>query len=534
MMDMNIAFRSIARVANFASIDGSILGPGSQVFVRSVQAPWTYVEDAGNLIVDHITVEATSNGGATRWARCVDSSSASWAAQTSWYVDPVAGDDEARGADAAHPIKTLAELARRTGSIWIVSANVDVFFASYPPATDPLRLRVKFFQNPAGPGPVLTFHPPPLTQSSTGTLSGVTALDRAANVPWEVADGVVDTTGDVGKRIRITSGPNAGAKSWVGKSTGVGLRRTSTFAAWSVTNLNPTVVAPQVDDGYVIESSPTFLCVDFIEVMPGGGAPFPNMATLNLDGFDFGPIVANATTMIINSGCALDFANCAFRGGEWQVRTRAVSGDDTSSFTIFENCATFGEQNNLMFLEGTFIENYVWGGLYGGALWARQGGQFTVDFDALGQGNTLGGVPGLFVNAGSAVLVMTMGIMDMNAGFGAVVNDDGVVGCRNDFSYSGGFGLWGTSANTGALGMDVRSGVVRYTPGFPISLTGDGGDFHIGDAAQARAWDDAAGAYTANVDCTWANLFGGPLLDNAHSLTRNAHLYVNPDGNAQP
>lgn len=473
----------------------------------------------------------------TQW---IPTNSAVSAAQATWYIDPNSGIDTNNGLTSGTAIKTLAEFYKRTqfGNVWTITNNVDVFFNSYPPVTDPLRLRVKFYQNPSSSGPTLTFHPPTFTQLSTGTFSAVTILDRSTNTPWEVTDGTIDTSNDVKKRIRISSGPRAGSIAWVAKSTGAGSRRTSTFAQWAATNLGPTVITPQVGDSYVLESGANngYLYVDFIEILPGSGAPFPNMCTFNIDGFDFRPIVDDAVTPITNSGCALDIANCAFWHGEWIMRTNIPEGDNASSFTVFENCGTFDGQNNLIFAEGTFIDNYVWGGLFGGALWPRQGGQVTIDFDALGQGNTLVGVPGLFINIGSSALVMSMGIMDMNANFGAcIVQDGAVLGCRNDFSYSGNFGLWGTSANSGAFGVDIRgAGILRYMSGFPLTITGVGGDFKMDTRTVANAWDTVGNTYTTSFNCTWANLFGGSLKDNAHNLITSASAYLNASGNAQP
>lgn len=464
-----------------------------------------------------------------------------WRQQTAWYIDPVAGSDIASGLAGA-PIKTLAALMQRVTSPdgdgqWNLSQNVDVYFASYPPVTDPLRLDVKFVPSSVGAGPVLTFHPPPYVQASAGVFSAIAAHVQGGNVPWSVTDGIVAAGGDVAKRIRIAAGVRAGASTWVASSPGVGQRRTGTWASWAMppTTL-PAVVTPQVGDPYVVESSSANLYVDFINVEAAGGIPGPNTPMLVLNGLDFAPIRVNGTIGIRNAGCTMWILSCGFWSCEVKVKTVQMAGDFGDGYTYFQNCAAGLGMSNVTFMEGTFIENYWFGGVVGGSLWARNGGGATVDYDVLAQQGfgAAGSVAGYFVSEFGSLALASAGVMDGHSNFGSVIIGDGVLGMQSGFAYSGNVGLWGTSTNANNVGVDVRAGgTFRYESGTNVTITGAGGDFRLAGSAVARSWDDVAGAYTANVACAWANLVGGALKDNAHSLSQNAHAYKNPPGMSQ-
>lgn len=406
----------------------------------------------------------------TQWTPLTVAASA---AQTTWYIDPVSGSDSNSGLTSGTAIKTLAEFHKRTqfGNVWTVTTNVNINFISYPPVTDPLRLVLSFTGTQ-----VVSVFGPTLTTNSSGTFTGVTARNRATNTPYEVADGTVVTTGDVAKRIRIASGPRAGAQAWVAKSTGAGLRRTSEWCTWA-DPFTPTPIVPQVGDAYVIESSSTQCPLAFIEVIRSSGyGVFPSAPQLTFTNMDFTPAVANSVPDLVNDGSFLTFFNCRFTDGEWNVLTKSRSGDNSSSSTFFGNCCIGNTGiNNLFFIQGSISENFLWAGVGFGQAVARGGsGGVNIDLDYLTQGNFS---PPAAVQGGQ-LAICTMGVMD-SIEQACVIIEDALVALTSDF---GSFiystpALWGTSASS-VVGVAVNAGSsFRYQSGSLITITGASGDF---------------------------------------------------------
>jgi hypothetical protein len=240
-------------------------------------------------------------------------------------------------------------------------------------------------------------------------------------------------------------------------------------------------------------------------------------------------VAMNGTFSIINEGGALDFNNCLFKHGEFNVWTRSPSGDNTSGYTYFGNCATAGGVGggvgNLIFREGLYIENFVDAGCFTGQVVGVAGGGVVIEYDALFQGGPSAVPPPSAAYMG-VICIVTAGVMDW-AAYGGVLCMDSVIGLSPFFDPQGP-ALWGTTATAGAYGVTVRPGATfRYTAGSQITITGPAGDFALGSNTVGRAWDDVAGAYTANIACTWANLIGGSGKDNMHNLMENSHIYLN-------
>ena len=525
-------------VVNVTALAAKGAKNGSEVMVATLRAPFRFVSDGASLAVDHITVEATADGGSTRWVRQPPVPGA-WESLSAFiYLDGSAGDDENQGLYAEAPaspapIKTHAELRRRLGSgaPWQIANAVVVSYLAYP--ADPLVLDVDFAPSGAGS---LVIEAPSLSPDASGTFSSVTARDRATNTPYEVADGSSDTTADVTKRIRITSGPRAGARAWVAKSTGPGARRTSEWNLWSPETFTVPVV-PETSDGYVVESAAAQLVLARINVRRYPGGSFltdPPKATpaITFRDVDFRPEVDGAVVPIHNGGCYLTFEDCFFQQGEWYVVTDAASGDATSSYTYFANCCASGAGANFHFKGGSFIDNYIDDGLFFGGVFAWQGAGVTIDYDALFQE---GNAPVPAAIEGGLIRVVTLGVMDWG-GYGAIIVSDGVVGCLGESESGYTPAIWGSSSAVGAVGVDVRAGgTLRYVPGTAFTITGPGGDFQMAESATARGWDESLGIYTAPMTCSWANL-AGPLFGNAHAVASDAHIYPNPcaTGQSQP
>jgi hypothetical protein len=458
---------------------------------------------------------------------------------SSWYIDPVNGSDNNDGATPATALRTNAGfMTRMTGgiaSIWEVQSNTAVYYLSYPPDNDPLYLdidlRVRGDGSNSSPSVdvyyQVDFYAPSLSVASSGTFSDVTTRTRSTNTPYMVADGSVDTSGDVGRRILIPSGPRAGATAWVALAPAAGQRRTSEWVQWTTATLTEPVT-PEIGDPYEVLESSGALHLGRINILPTTGSStdsaFPSSA-LSFHGFDFHPANDDSMIPIFNGGAILVFDNCSFNNGEYAFITLILSGDNTSTLTYLPNCSTgMTGAANLWVMSGDFTTNIIEAGLYSGAVAALQGAGLTIDFDTLLQANS--SVPLLGAESGGTLRVVTCGIMDVHFQAGVVVGHDAVVWAfgESDSGYTP--QIWGTTSVDGIFGMLVLSGgSFRYVPGTLMTVTGPAGDFALDGNTNARAWDDTAGAYTANIACTWANLIGGSLLDNAHNLMANARAY---------
>lgn len=99
---------AVDTIADLALLVDATMGDGQQVFVRSVRSPFTL--RTGVVAPDGISI-VTALSTTKTWFRTPMPKM--WNAQTEFYIDGVAGNDENTGAVNA-AIKTLAELSRRT------------------------------------------------------------------------------------------------------------------------------------------------------------------------------------------------------------------------------------------------------------------------------------------------------------------------------------------------------------------------------------------------------------------------------------
>jgi hypothetical protein len=533
-----VSYTTTAVVSNISRLAAMRGRDGMSVYVSSVECPWQYVSQGGGFTVDHITVEDTADGGTTRWMRVLSYQSPVWTTGVLFhYVDGTNGDDENQGiystpqmAPAA--LKTWAEWIRRVGYVWHIFADQTVTCGATWP-TDTLPLTIDFHLPTAGVCPIVTFNPPAYTQFSAGSLTAVIVRDNATNTPYDVADGVVVTTGDVQHRMRITAGPRAGSIAWVAKSTGAGQRRTSEWVVYAGGIVNPVV--PQIGDQYVIEGAPSAIVLDHVIVQEGASTPFAvGSPTLIFNAVYFKPPQADGTPMLRNGGCDLVFNTCQFIQGEWQMWTNLQAGDNETGFTYFANCCSGGPVTggvaNIHVFQGEWTENFIDAGLYFGNLEAIGGAGLGIDFNVLCQGAFAQPA----ATQGGVLEIGQMGVMDWAGSTGGIICDDSIIGITTGRDSGLPGWIWGTTASAGAWGVDVRdSSTMRYKSDATLTITGSGGDARLGGSVMARAWDDVAGAYTANILLSWANLRGGSLKDNAHNLVHDAHLFEN-SGDAQP
>jgi hypothetical protein len=177
---------------------------------------------------------------------------------TDWYIDGVTGDDTNSGMVIGAPIKTGAELLRRLGpyAMWPQSVTVHVLANGM---TDALVLRGLMMV--AGNHLDVVGTPTVLLSSTVATYA---ARNHATPVAHQLTvTALADVTPYQWRRLRLTTGVNTGAVSWVACSNpaGVGFA-TARTSPWtnlvvnSATAYRTGTVVPAPGDGLNIESLP--------------------------------------------------------------------------------------------------------------------------------------------------------------------------------------------------------------------------------------------------------------------------------------
>ena len=179
-------------------------------------------------------------------------------AVTDWYLDAVTGNDQNDGLTPATALQTGTELQRRLGpqARWTASVTVHIGTGG----VQSLCLRGET----AAAGVSVDIIGTPTLVADAGTVSAYTAMDHATpRSPTLTCTGVTDWTSYVGMRVRLTSGANAGACTWILKANpdGLGLAVARTSAWYKKNDLVPTTSmsstgAPTVGNTIVIETLP--------------------------------------------------------------------------------------------------------------------------------------------------------------------------------------------------------------------------------------------------------------------------------------
>ncbi len=207
-------------------------------------AVYEYSQDSA-AAADGFNVVAPASG-VGRWILVSIAGAEPFMSQAAWVVDSVNGNDANEGT-ALSPIRTLAELARR----W----SGKVLLPSIVAAT--IRLLGTF------PGETLSLPTPTvdrgqslgitgaLTTVLSGTITTYTARNAAGNASATILANV-SFAGQAGRRIRLTSGGNAGATATVLADLGGNTCRVSSFASST-----GSAVTPANGESFVIETYDT-------------------------------------------------------------------------------------------------------------------------------------------------------------------------------------------------------------------------------------------------------------------------------------
>lgn len=280
----------------------ALLETGDEVFVRGVNEIY-YFDAASALTADGLNVvNAVGPGQFIR--------SNSVIVQADWYIDSVAGDDQNAGTVAA-PLKTLAELTRRTeGRILQPSISVFTVHLTGTFPTEPLVLNFSvaaycWIQVTAA-----------TTVDYTGSVTGFTTYSAGVTAALLDDAAAAFVSGDQQKRVRLTSGAGSGACAVVLKRISGTQIRVSDFYTQGTTGYGtPTLTAtPANGTTFVVE---TLSCqVGGLDVVIDGGM---SAVTIRDITFVRGNASLTRTTMRLWSsalgtssklfGCALDTAS---------------------------------------------------------------------------------------------------------------------------------------------------------------------------------------------------------------------------------
>lgn len=254
--------------------------------------------------------------------------------QTSWFIDPVNGNDSASGLTSSTAIKTDAERQRRWGfGPTVLTQPTTLTYLSSPPVTDIVNFDV-IYEN----GASLNIVGIPTTSKASVPITAVTTLNRAANppVPWDITGTGLDAA-DIGKIVTINQGARLNNYAVVLKDLGGGKVRVSPFG-------NNSITQTTTNTNSFVQVTPTNTDFVDVQVMPTirvgvwkfrAGTPNIPTTTLGvnancifidsclLDGFTGGTVFSVGGT-IEASGANVFYRRCILRrlrisgtGGQW-------------------------------------------------------------------------------------------------------------------------------------------------------------------------------------------------------------------------
>ena len=248
---------TVADVAELSALPTELWPDGNTVHVDSVKCLFV-LETTAAAAVD-MEIVATLESG-RKWIRHAINLDAAnpWQVQTTWYVHPVTGNDEATGGSVGTALKTFKEFTRRwRGSV--VRANTQVYMLAAGGTLEG-ELDVSPTAWVALDGSLA------LTTLATAVIGTYTTTSVANNeFPLITVSGITDLTAYEGKRIRITAGARAGAWCWIAKinpdGLGVATARVSIPCTRTEMLTGTTGAAWQPNDEIVIEDCPGIECV---------------------------------------------------------------------------------------------------------------------------------------------------------------------------------------------------------------------------------------------------------------------------------
>jgi DNA-binding beta-propeller fold protein YncE len=216
-------------------------------------------------------------GTGVDWQYIQGTSDTKWLSQATWYIDPIAGNNENSGIDSGHPIKDCDEIQRRWGNNAIIPQavtinvlnNIDHIFLKAIPYDNTCKLTVKGTVTP-----ILTTTISAFANYSHGTYGSVDPTPTILS-----GTGISDWTPYIGKRLRSNSlyawtdivNPNGGGVSTVSSSPW----------GFKATTLVFTQSSPSVSDPLIIESLSTVGYIDITWIGGDGYGDTPSFGSFN-------------------------------------------------------------------------------------------------------------------------------------------------------------------------------------------------------------------------------------------------------------
>jgi len=478
-----------------------------------------YLSLANGAAVSLPNVVNTSLGTTARWIKSnITSNSASpsaltYLSQPNWFIDPINGNDANAGFPSSAPIKTLAELQRRwgiNGTLNPTGGICTVMIVNSLPSTDPLTR----IPNVLG-GKILAFQGTPV-QQSTGNITTATA--PAGNASWILnaafSGGIA---ANLERRLRITSGGNAGNIVWIKKDLGASNARVTEPANSFVPPVSnaggfPTLGVIANGDAYAIETLPNItLACETANVDTNSLIVFTDLTVASRGGF----------------GCsgAVFFYDCLFNTGFTPTAFPVAP-----ALSVLCNCnakTSGGNLGGVVAGPGSQIQVFAGGSTSAHEVLAYgvSGGLLLVDMRAVAQDGGMGVVAG----QGGALLFGTARTYDATNhainnpdGSGLVVDPSGTVVVKqvdDTSTFIKGSGHSGHGAFIASGGMLAMSATAQGN----TTVTGTAGDFDLNaGTATVKSIDYTSNALTVAIAQTWANLvaalpagFGGTAVNIA-------------------
>jgi hypothetical protein len=266
-----------SNLTELAAYDTVVDPDGTEAFVLSLRDVWR-IDRYSVDTPDGITVIAAKDGAGTNgnWLR-FSIPHLSWGRQTSWFIDPVAGDDENDGGASGTAIKTWAEFNRRVRSDWIWSQSVTVEFLNDLPETDPVFGRFYI-----GTNAFFTLRGQRSTTFS-GTSSSWTQ-NFATNDPGTLT--VAGWTPVPGQVLEFTSGPATDGTAWVMNNLGSNNAYLTQPLATGTGVSGPTLKTPSAGGGDTLNTY-TLTKVPIQHLEACGGPRYGGGGALIIEDIDF-------------------------------------------------------------------------------------------------------------------------------------------------------------------------------------------------------------------------------------------------------
>lgn len=273
-------------VANLTALAAIPNTKPSLYWVTSLLCYWKR-NPTSTLVPDGITVIAAVGGG--NWERMINTTARDWLSEGFWFIDPVAGNDEAAGTAIGTPLRTLEEISRRLSAGPILQ-NIVIEYAAGTVVEASLKVDSGGFN-----------------VRITGNVTGVTGIINTFAPDFSVT-GIADLTPYLNHRVREALGlgcwwitsidPNGG-----GNSTA------------RISQLDRAGPPPAPADGIVIETLNTIIGILDVDITDQRGSLLVENLTLSHGTLPGLESLANVVETAIKSKGSVVLWRCLIQSG---------------------------------------------------------------------------------------------------------------------------------------------------------------------------------------------------------------------------